>query len=464
MKKKKALLVGFILTLFLAAGLLVSNDGLFAAGVKPALTGSKQAGMKVLSLPVVQPEKAAAGGNWLSLDDGTVDNNIGIGGTMEFLWVNRFTPPAADFPFNISKVQIWFSTVGLVNVGDAIRIVVYENTSGNNDPAVGANFLYQYDTTVQAVDAWSTYDLPAPVAFSGPGDVIVGAIALRVPGSSYWPAAIDQTATQSRSWAGWWNASPPPATPTLPPNDTWTLIDSYFPGNWMIRAYYTTGAAGSISVSDSAVDFGNTLIFSSKSQTITVTNSGTGNLNVGAITLENVVATDFTLANDAVSNTTIAAGQSATFDIVFRPGRVGVTTARVNIASDDPANPNVYIDLTGSGFFVPAADDHRCFIATAAFGSPAAGQVEILRHFRDKYLLTSAPGKKFVAWYYKNSPAAAKFIQGNPLAKAAVQACLYPLIGFSFLLLSGYLPLVAAGLLLAAVLFFRIRHRSPAPE
>jgi hypothetical protein len=44
----------------------------------------------------------------LILDDGLVDNNIGIGGTLEFLWVNRFTPAADAFPFNLEQVQVYF--------------------------------------------------------------------------------------------------------------------------------------------------------------------------------------------------------------------------------------------------------------------------------------------------------------------------------------------------------------------
>lgn len=100
-----------------------------------------------------------------------------------------------------------------------------------------------------------------------------------------------------------------------------------------------------------------------------------------------------------------------------------------------------------------------CFIATAAFGSPMAGQVEILRQFRDRYLLTNAPGKKFVAWYYRNGPVAASFIKDKPLAKAAVRAGLYPLIGFSLLLISGYMPLAMSGLLLSALLYVRFRPR-----
>ena len=100
-----------------------------------------------------------------------------------------------------------------------------------------------------------------------------------------------------------------------------------------------------------------------------------------------------------------------------------------------------------------------CFIATAAFGSPMAGQVEILRQFRDSYLLTHNLGRQFVAWYYRNGPAAAAYIEDKPLAKAAAQAALYPLIGFSLLLISGYLPFVMIGLFLSALLFFWVRPK-----
>lgn len=97
-----------------------------------------------------------------------------------------------------------------------------------------------------------------------------------------------------------------------------------------------------------------------------------------------------------------------------------------------------------------------CFIATAAFGSPLAGQVKILRQFRDRYLLTNALGRKFVAWYYRVGPVAASYIKDKPLAKAAVRVALYPLIGFSLLLIHGFVPyLVFTGI----ILFFLWRSR-----
>jgi len=183
------------------------------------------------------PEDAVA----LVLDDGTRDNDIGIGGTWEMLWVNRFTPDPSEFPFNLNEVWIYFSSVGMVNVGDEIEIVIFENTTGGVDPAPGSNLLGTYFATVQALDTWNVYTLPAPVTFNGPGDAVIGAIGLEVPGTSYWPASIDQTTTQQRSWAGWYLTSPPPDPPFLPPDDTWLLIDSAgFAGNWMVRGYGET--------------------------------------------------------------------------------------------------------------------------------------------------------------------------------------------------------------------------------
>ncbi len=99
-----------------------------------------------------------------------------------------------------------------------------------------------------------------------------------------------------------------------------------------------------------------------------------------------------------------------------------------------------------------------CFIATAAFGSPLAGQVEILRQFRDRYLLTNDLGRKFVSWYYLSGPAAANYIKDKPLVKAAVRLALYPLIGFSLMLINGIIPymlLVIAG----SAIFFIFRKR-----
>jgi hypothetical protein len=51
-----------------------------------------------------------------------------------------------------------------------------------------------------------------------------------------------------------------------------------------------------------------------------------------------------------------------------------------------------------------------CFIATAAYGSETAKELDTLRAFRDKVLLKSEPGKWFVDTYYIVSPPLAEYI------------------------------------------------------
>ncbi|HON60103.1 MAG TPA: hypothetical protein PLT45_11300, partial [Smithella sp.] len=95
--------------------------------------------------------------------------------------------------------------------------------------------------------------------------------------------------------------------------------------------------------------------------------------------------------------------------------------------------------------------------ATAAFGTPMARQVEVLRQFRDRYLLSWEAGRRFVAWYYRNGPVAARYIQDKPMLRAAVRLALYPVIGFCYLLLAGDLPLALGLFLLAGLLALRFR-------
>ena len=65
-----------------------------------------------------------------------------------------------------------------------------------------------------------------------------------------------------------------------------------------------------------------------------------------------------------------------------------------------------------------------CFIATAAYGTETASQLDILRDFRDQVLLENALGSRFVETYYRFSPPVADFIANNDFLRAIVREVL----------------------------------------
>ena len=72
-----------------------------------------------------------------------------------------------------------------------------------------------------------------------------------------------------------------------------------------------------------------------------------------------------------------------------------------------------------------------CFIATAAYGTPLAEEIEVLRQFRDEYLLTNPPGRLFVSVYYRSSPPLADFIDDHPALRPLVRAGLSPVVALT---------------------------------
>jgi len=54
--------------------------------------------------------------------------------------------------------------------------------------------------------------------------------------------------------------------------------------------------------------------------------------------------------------------------------------------------------------------DSGCFIATAAYGTPHAQEIDRLREFRDDVLLQNVLGTLFVRTYYRLSPPIAEWV------------------------------------------------------
>jgi hypothetical protein len=70
-----------------------------------------------------------------------------------------------------------------------------------------------------------------------------------------------------------------------------------------------------------------------------------------------------------------------------------------------------------------------CFIATAAYGYYDAPQVQALRDFRDRFLMTNRAGRAFVEWYYEYGPLGAAVMNEHPWLKPVVRTALLPAVG-----------------------------------
>jgi V8-like Glu-specific endopeptidase len=82
----------------------------------------------------------------------------------------------------------------------------------------------------------------------------------------------------------------------------------------------------------------------------------------------------------------------------------------------------------GSGTGGDSGGGGGCFIATAAYGSYLDPHVQILRNFRDRYLLKNGPGRVFVRLYNHYSPPAASFIKDHDILRTATRILLTPVL------------------------------------
>ena len=138
-------------------------------------------------------------------------------------------------------------------------------------------------------------------------------------------------------------------------------------------------------------------------------------------------AASFAAAPQALTEMTIVDGgaqQTITVD-----GLLPETDYTVGLrAFDDCGNPGplAFVSFTTAPREVGEVD--ACFVATVAYGSVLANDVELLRRFRDSLLRRSALGELLIESYYTFGPAVAGVIGESELLRSTARSVLAPLV------------------------------------
>ena len=135
-----------------------------------------------------------------------------------------------------------------------------------------------------------------------------------------------------------------------------------------------TSGAPAVSLSPPSVDFGNQAVgIPSASTVISLSNSGTAQLNLTSITVTGTNAGDFVLSPTGTlpcsfGASTLAAGASCTFNATFSPGAAGTRSASITVTSNAAGSPHNDA-LTGTG------TDFSVSVSPASAAVPAGATV-----------------------------------------------------------------------------------------
>lgn len=128
------------------------------------------------------------------------------------------------------------------------------------------------------------------------------------------------------------------------------------------------GASPDIAVSPGRVEFGEMAVDDQVPgvETVEVSNLGDAPLEITAMYLEDTAA-PFTIGG--LSSLRIDPGAASVFTVTFEPRAAGIAAGRVVIESDDGDEPEIHVDLEGTGL----APEIQIDPASHAFGAPYVG-------------------------------------------------------------------------------------------
>ena len=110
-----------------------------------------------------------------------------------------------------------------------------------------------------------------------------------------------------------------------------------------------------LAISPASANFDSVTVGTSSDLTLTLSNSGSANLNISTIGNVDALLPPFSLVagQDGCSGQTLAPAASCTITVRYSPTSEGIHNDSFNVPSNDPGSPSVIVDVTGSGAPLP---------------------------------------------------------------------------------------------------------------
>ena len=129
-----------------------------------------------------------------------------------------------------------------------------------------------------------------------------------------------------------------------------------------------TGVTSCFEVDTTDIDFGNVVIGTSSTKTVTVRNACDGNLQITRWWRDG--SCDIFETSDVLPGHPLAPGETFPIIVTFSPGFEGICSDTLHISSNDPDNPTVSVSLTGIGV-------NNIISGQVTFGDSGLGNVTI---------------------------------------------------------------------------------------
>lgn len=108
-----------------------------------------------------------------------------------------------------------------------------------------------------------------------------------------------------------------------------------------------TAPKSKISVSPNTLSFGEVTLAEKQTQSITITNTGTGNLTLEAVSLSGPNASQFNIVGGCTGQVLSSSG-SCQFKVEFLPTSAGAKSTTLTVRSNDPGTPEVTVNIAGT--------------------------------------------------------------------------------------------------------------------